>query len=101
MSSGDSLQYRSPISKLLSFFHRSRDKWKAKCKAAKRENRSLKYCLAKMTENRDRWKSLAREARRNAVVAEETTKSHTAGYARGRRDAARRRPARCGIVAAK
>jgi hypothetical protein len=89
---------------LLSFFHRSRDKWKAKCKAAKRENRSLKYCLAKMTENRDRWKGLARDAMKKAAVegaavAEKTTKNRSGG--RGRRDAARRRPARCGIVAAK
>jgi hypothetical protein len=34
MSIGESLPYRSPISKLLRFFCRSRDKWKAKCKEA-------------------------------------------------------------------
>lgn len=104
MSSSESLQYRSPISKLLSFFHRSRDKWKAKCKAAKRENKSLKYCLAKMTENRDHWKGLARDALRNAAVegaavAEETTKNRSGG--RVRRGAARRRPARLGSAAAR
>jgi septal ring factor EnvC (AmiA/AmiB activator) len=53
--------YKSPTYKLLSFFPKSRDKWKAKCMEAKRENRSLKYCLAKMTEKRDRWKAKARE----------------------------------------
>jgi hypothetical protein len=64
MSSVESLSYRSPISKLLRFFRRSRDKWKAKCKEAKRENKSLKYCLAKMTESRDRWKAEARALRK-------------------------------------
>ena len=57
MSIGESLPFRSPISKLLRFFCRSRDKWKAKCKAAKRENKSLKYRLAVMTESRNRWKA--------------------------------------------
>jgi hypothetical protein len=52
--------YRSPVSKLLPFFLRSRDNWKAKCKAAKRENKSLKTRLAKMAESRDRWKAKAR-----------------------------------------
>ena len=45
---------------MLPFFQRSRDKWKAKCKAAKRENKSLKTRLAKMKESRDRWKAKAR-----------------------------------------
>jgi hypothetical protein len=65
MSIGEVLPFRSPISKLLPFFCRSRDKWKAKCKAAKRENRSLKYCLAKMKESRDRWKAEVRSLRKS------------------------------------
>ena len=63
MSSEDSLRYRSPISKLLRFFRRSRDNWKAKCKAAKRENKSLKTRLGKMTESRNRWKAQAQSLR--------------------------------------
>lgn len=43
---GESFPYRSQISKLLRFFCGSRDKWKARCKEAKRENKSLKYRLA-------------------------------------------------------
>ena len=61
MSVMETEAYRSPARKLLSFFPKSRDKWKAKCMEAKRENRSLKYCLAKMTEKRDRWKAKTRE----------------------------------------
>ena len=60
MSIGDSESYRSPVSKLLPFFRKSRNKWKAKCKAAKRENKSLKTRSAKMRESRDRWKAKAR-----------------------------------------
>ena len=63
MSVGETWSYLSPIHKLLSFFRRSRDKWKAKCQEAKRENKSLKYRLAKMTESRDRWKAEARNAK--------------------------------------
>ena len=63
MSMGDLESYRSPVSKLLQFFRKSRNKWKAKCKLAKRENKSLKTRLAKMTESRDRWKAQARSLR--------------------------------------
>ena len=61
----ESLPFRSPISKLLRFFCRSRDKWKAKCKAAKRENKSLKYRLAEMTESRNRWKAEVQDLRKS------------------------------------
>jgi len=53
------LPFLSPLRKLVSFFRRSRDKWKEKCKAAKRQNKSLKLCLAKMKASRDRWKAEA------------------------------------------
>lgn len=59
MSMSDLEPYRSPVSKLLPFFRKSRNKWKTKCKAAKRENKSLKTRLAKMKESRDRWKAKA------------------------------------------
>lgn len=68
MSIGESLGYRSPVSKLIRFFRRSRDNWKAKCKAAKRENKSLKIRLAKMRESRDRWKAQAKSAAMEARV---------------------------------
>lgn len=57
----DSLSFRSPLKKLLRFFHRSRDQWKEKCKEAKRQNKSLRICLAKMKEKRDRWQARAME----------------------------------------
>ena len=81
MSVEESVSYLSPQRTLLRFFHRSRDKWKAKCKEAKRENKSLKYRLGVMTEARNRWKAEARQLRKNAktettIAAEETTKNN-------------------------
>jgi len=59
MPASRSFSFLSPLTKLVNFFQRSRDKWKEKCKAAKRQNKSLKLCLAKMKESRDRWKAQA------------------------------------------
>ena len=59
MPASRSFSFISPLTKLVNFFQRSRDKWKEKCKAAKRQNKSLKLCLAKMKESRDRWKAQA------------------------------------------
>ena len=102
MSFMDSLPYRSPISKLLQFFCRSRDQWKAKCKEAKRENKSLKYRLAVMTQNRDRWKAEVRGLRKSTPErteqAEETpSKNRAQRPSRGRRS----RVARRGVAAAR
>jgi hypothetical protein len=101
MSAGEALPFRSPISKLLRFFHRSRDKWKAKCQVAKRKNKSLKYCLAKMKESRDRWKAEVRSLRKSlqaeTVAVEAETKNTTGRGSRGRR----RRRARSGVAAAR
>jgi regulator of replication initiation timing len=101
MSISESLPFRSPISKLLRFFRRSRDTWKAKCKAAKRENKSLKYRLAKMTENRDRWKTEVRSLRKiiqeETIAAEAQTKKRAVRSSRGKR----RRPARPGVARAR
>jgi hypothetical protein len=96
MSIGESLPYRSPISKLLRFFCRSRDKWKAKCKEAKRENKSLKYRLAVMTENRNRWKAEARNAAKHLpaekMPVEEQPSKNRAGRASRVRRGRRARP---------
>jgi hypothetical protein len=67
------MEYRSPISKLLRFFRRSRDQWKAKCQAAKKENNSLKIRLAKMKESRDRWKAKAKAQSGNRERTETVT----------------------------
>lgn len=90
MSIGDSLPYRSPISKLVRFFRQSRDNWKTKCKVAKRENKSLKTRLAKMKESRDRWKaqvwSLREGLQAGSESAGEETKNALLRRSCGRRD---------------
>jgi len=68
MSVAEDMGYRSPPSKLLRFFRRSRDQWKRKCQSAKRENKSLKIRLAKMAESRDRWKAKAQSAAAQEVA---------------------------------
>lgn len=55
--------YRSPRYKLLGFFERSRDGWKAKCRAAKREAKALANNVAALEKSRQRWKILARQQR--------------------------------------
>ena len=101
MSIRQSLPFRSPISKLLRFFCRSRDKWKAKCKAAKRENKSLKYRLAVVTESRDRWKAEVQDLRKNlqteTAPVEAKTKNRPVLGSRGRRC----RHARLGVGSAR
>jgi len=77
MAIGQSLPYRSPIVKLVRFFCRSRDKWEAKCKVAKKENKSLKTRLAAMKASRDCWKTKARclreQLQTEALPVEEAT----------------------------
>ena len=55
--------YRSPRHKLLSFFERSRDRWKAKCLSRKREAKALTNNVVALRQSRDRWKALARQQR--------------------------------------
>jgi uncharacterized protein YdaU (DUF1376 family) len=64
--------FRSPISKLLTFFHRSRDRWREKCKQAKKELKSLKTCHAKLKASRDYWKQKARQAAQGGTGPEPT-----------------------------
>ena len=54
--------FLSPVSKLMPFFQKSRDKWKAKCRESKKEVKSLKIRLAKMKASRDLWKQRARQS---------------------------------------
>ena len=101
MSFIESLPYRSPLSKLLRFFCRSRDKWKAKCKEAKRETKSLKYRLAKMTESRDRWKAEARCLRESRLPEPPSAERKTKKRAEYDSCGGRSQPTRLGIAAAR
>jgi len=54
MSDKDS--YKSPLRKLVQFFEKSRDTWKAKSLANKKENRQLKKKLQTLEISKKRWK---------------------------------------------
>lgn len=51
--------YRSPQSKLVRFFERSRDNWKRKCQERMVRMKRLASRLEKMRSGRDRWRERA------------------------------------------
>lgn len=53
--------YKSPVRKLARFFEKSRDRWKAKCREAKKTIKYLKNRVRFLEESRDRWKRQAQE----------------------------------------
>jgi chromosome segregation ATPase len=53
--------YTSPVRKLARFFEKSRDQWKAKCRAAKQTIKYLQNRVRFLEESRERWKSRAQE----------------------------------------
>ena len=54
--------FKSPLSKLVSFFRKSRDKWKAKCQTAKQENKLLANQTRAVEKSREKWMQVARKA---------------------------------------
>lgn len=56
--------YKSPTAKLLRFFPQSRDRWKAKCQAVRRENKKLANQTRAVEKSRERWKELAQSRQR-------------------------------------
>lgn len=55
--------YRSPRHKLLGFFERSRDRWKAKCLAVQRKAKALSNDVAALRRSREHWKARSRQQR--------------------------------------
>lgn len=51
--------YKSPRRKLVKFFEKSRDRWKAKCREAKTLVKRLKNRVRFLEHSRDRWKAKA------------------------------------------
>lgn len=56
--------FKSPASKLIACFHKSRDGWKAKCQEAKREKKKLINQTRAVEKSRDRWKQNTKTALR-------------------------------------
>ena len=57
-------KYKSPQSKLVKFFEKSRDAWKKKCRAAKRTSKRLKDRIRFLEHSKGHWKSRAQELER-------------------------------------
>ena len=53
--------YRSPVRKLMQFFHRSRDGWKRKLQEARVSSKRLSNRVRKLEVSRDRWKERAKQ----------------------------------------
>jgi hypothetical protein len=60
--------FKSPVSKLLAFFRKSRDRWKAKCQQAKRDSKLLANQVRAVEKSRDHWKQATQQARREATA---------------------------------
>lgn len=53
--------YKSPSRKLINFFERSRDQWKAKCSKAKKTVKRLTNRIRFLEKSKERWKMKAKE----------------------------------------
>lgn len=73
--------FKSPVCKLLKFFPQSRDRWKAKCQLAKRDNKKLANQVRAVEKSRDHWKQVAKDARQLSTKYQhelEKLKNHAA-----------------------
>ena len=61
LASTDVDQYRSPWKKLMRFFVRSRDGWKAKCAQAKAQCKLLGNQVRAVEKSREQWRTLAEQ----------------------------------------
>ena len=55
------LPYTSPPRKLIRFFEKSRDQWKAKCQRAKATVKRLENRVRFLEKSKDEWKARAQE----------------------------------------
>lgn len=65
--------YKSPVKKLVRFFEKSRDQWKAKYGEAKTTIIYLRNRVHFLEKSRDQWKRQAQEATEKLKVYEEQT----------------------------
>ena len=68
--------YKSPLRKLVQFFEKSRDSWKEKSLANKKENRQLKKKLRVLETAKKRWKDEAINLRKQLKNLEQTSENN-------------------------
>lgn len=71
LASTDVDQCRSPRKKLLRFFARSRDGWKAKCLEAKVRCKRLGNQVRAVEKSRQQWRDLAEQRKQQIAELEE------------------------------
>jgi muramoyltetrapeptide carboxypeptidase LdcA involved in peptidoglycan recycling len=71
LASKEADAYTSPRKKLLRFFMRSRDGWKAKCLASKQRCKRLGNQVRAVETSRERWRTLAQEREQRIVELEQ------------------------------
>ncbi len=86
--------YRSPHRKLVTFFARSRDKWKAKCKGAKAGLKKLKKRLVFLEERKEWWKRRAKALASELKVVKGENHELAAALAALKKNAATSSPVR-------
>ena len=68
--------YKSPQRKLVRFFQKSRDQWKAKCLDAKATAKGLKHRIRYLEQSKEEWKTKAKELEQE--LARITAQQHQA-----------------------
>ena len=61
MHESEEKTYKSPARKLVRFFSKSRDHWKAKCLEAKATAKGLKHRIRYLEQSKAHWKTKAKE----------------------------------------
>ena len=59
-------QFSTPVSKLVRWLEKSRDRWKEKCQAAKVELKRVQNMVRDVRKSRDAWRVRAAQAEHNA-----------------------------------
>jgi hypothetical protein len=67
MNASDTKEYKSPRRKLVAFFQKSRDRWKAKCIDAKAMVKTLKNRIRYLEASKNEWKTKAIELEKELV----------------------------------
>ena len=60
--------YKSPRRKLVRFFEKSRDQWKAKCLEAKATAKGLKHRVRYLEQSKVEWKTKAKELEKELAL---------------------------------
>jgi hypothetical protein len=70
------LRWKSPYRKLVRFFERSRDRWKAKYLELRKEFKLMGNQVRAVEKSRQRWKQVAKQAQRQVCQLQQDLEQH-------------------------